>query len=81
MEKSTIFAISVLVLVSSGLAITVYHYSHDAEEIELTEVEQREIQQIQAMTCEEFAVRNSDGQDYVSSEVRDVAKEIRDNCN
>jgi len=37
MEKSTIFAISVLVLVSSGLAITVYHYSHDAEEIELTE--------------------------------------------
>lgn len=43
--------------------------------------EEDQIAKLQAMTCEEFNIRNSNGVDYISSEVRDVAKDIRMECN
>ncbi len=70
-----IILVAGLIVATAG--ITHYLYFHDDVMISDEQI----IQDLKAMTCEEFKERNSNGDDYPSSEVRVVAKEIRDSCN
>jgi len=85
MDKLTIFGLAVVIVTAAGLTFVIHDdYHKNQMDLEYNNQPlsiQEQMDKLKNMTCIEFDKRNSNGVDYLSGEVRDVAKEIKGICN